>query len=304
MPERSSRIEGALYGALVADAFALGADLIYDIDEIKENFPVYDRFYDPISECHSGKKAGDFTHYGDQSLWLLESISLEKEFSLASFSSRWKEYMSAYKGYIDGASKIALENLDKGKLALESGSSSQEIGAVGRMAPLALLYYDQRKSFEDAAILQTNMTHNSPLIIETVRFFSSLLFCLFNGASPRECVKKMLNEIKDAKLHKWVKVALVSTEHESAEAINSFGQSGRVGSAFPAALHLILKYENDYMEAMKQNVYAGGDSAARGILVGMVLGAYRGIESIPAKLIDDLSSKERIYLYLQGVRNE
>jgi len=35
------------------------------------------------------------------------------------------------------------------------------------------------------------------------------------------------------------------------------------------------------MAASKANASVGGDTASRAIAIGMVLGAYRGIESIP-----------------------
>lgn len=302
--EKSSFLEGALYGAFVGDAFALGAHWVYDVAEIKAKFPLYEHFYDPISPLHQGKKAGDFTHYGDQCIWLLESISLEKEFSLASFSFRWKKYMTGYSGYIDAASAAALQNLYSGKSALESGSSSQELGGVGRIAPLALLYHERQKSFEDAAVLQTRMTHKAPLIVETARFFARLLFLVLQGNSPKDSLLTLLAEAKEAKIKKWIKLALSSEKHDSTEAIGSFGQSGSVGSAFVCILHLMVKYEENYAEAMKQNVAAGGDSALRGMLLGMILGAYNGLESIPKEYRNALSSKARIDAYLRGIYND
>ncbi|MBE0499171.1 MAG: ADP-ribosylglycohydrolase family protein [Campylobacterales bacterium] len=302
--EKTSFIEGALYGALVGDAFALGAHWVYDVAEIKAKFPLYEHFYDPVSALHQGKKAGDFTHYGDQCIWLLESISLEKEFSLASFSSRWKKYMAGYTGYIDAASVTALQNLSSGKSALESGSSAQDLGALGRIAPLVLLYHNQQKSFEDAAVLQTRMTHNGPLIVETARFFTRLLFLVLQGNSPKDSLSALLLEAKEAKIQKWIKLAFSSAKHDSTEAIGSFGQSGSVGSAFVSILHLIVKYEEDYAEAMKQNAAAGGDSALRGMLLGMILGAHNGLESIPKEYLNALNSKARIYAYLRGLFND
>ena len=298
-----SSVYGAIYGALVADAFALGAHWVYEIDEIKEKFPKLEGFYDPMTEYHGSKKAGDFTHYGDQCMWLLESVSLEKEFSLASFSQRWKAYMQDYEGYIDGASKTTLENLNSGKSALEAGSTSQDLSVVGRIPPLALIYCDQQKDFEDASVLQSRMTHNSQAVIETTRFFSQLLYLVLQGYTPKNSILAILEESDNEVLVKWIKTALASVEHDTIEAVKSCGQSCNVNGACPSALHLILKYENNYAEAMRQNVYAGGDSAARGMVTGMILGAYNGLSSIPQDWINALSSQNRIEEYL-GMASE
>ncbi|MDF1881712.1 ADP-ribosylglycohydrolase family protein [Sulfurimonas sp. MAG313] len=293
-----SSVYGAIYGALVGDAFSLGGHWVYEVAQIKEKFPTLEGFYDPMTQYHGPKKAGDFTHYGDQCMWLLESIALEKEFSLASFSTRWKEYMSDYQGYIDGASKACLENLKAGKSAMESGSSSQDLSVVGRIAPLALLFCDEQKSFEDSAVLQTKMTHNSVESINATRFFSQLLYLVFQGYTPKNSILAMLEESHDDKLKAWMKAALASTEHDSVESINACGQSCNVNGACPSSLHLILKYENNYEEAMRQNVYAGGDSAARGMVVGMILGAYNGLDKIPKPWREALSSKDRLEEYM------
>ncbi|HVN71040.1 MAG TPA: ADP-ribosylglycohydrolase family protein [Desulfomonilia bacterium] len=47
-------------------------------------------------------------------------------------------------------------------------------------------------------------------------------------------------------------------------------------------------------EALIQNVMAGGDSAARGMAVGMVLGAHLGVEAIPQEWIEGLKKREEI----------
>jgi len=296
-----SSVLGAVYGAFVADALSLGAHWVYDVNEIKETFPSYEGCYDPITEYHANKKAGDFTHYGDQTAWLLESIALDKEFSLASFSSRWKAYMSEYTGYIDSASKTTLENLIAGKSPFEAGSSSQELSVVGRIAPLALLYSDKQKEFEDAAVLQTRMTHNSRSAVESTRFFAQLLYLVFQGYTPKNSLLAMLNATDDPIVEDWIKIALASVDHDTTEAITSFGQSCSIKGGCPGALHLILKYENNFEEAMKQNIYAGGDSAARGMVAGMVLGAYNKLEGIPSRWVDSLNSKERISSYIEAV---
>jgi ADP-ribosylglycohydrolase len=297
-------VYGAIYGALIADAFALGAHWLYDTDEIKAKFPEYTKFYDPETQYHGQKKAGDLSHYGDQTMWLLESIALEKDFSLASFAQRWKHYMSEYKGYIDGASKTSLENMIAGKSPFDSGSSSQDLSVVGRIAPLALLYHDDQRSLEDSALMQAKMTHNSQSVKEAVLFFSHLLYLVLEGYSPTKAVEKILEQTQSLPMQNWVKTALASREHDTLEAIHACGQSCNVKGGCPGALHLILKYEDDYVQAIKQNVYAGGDSCARGMVAGMILGAYNGLESIPAAWRDTLNVKGHIASYLEIVREK
>jgi len=292
-------VYGAVYGALAADAFALGAHWLYDTDEIKEKFPVYTKFYDPATQYHGQKKAGDLSHYGDQTMWLLESITLGRDFSLASFSQRWKAYMSEYKGYIDGASQTSLESLKAGRSPFESGSSSQDLSVVGRIVPLVLLYHNDLKSLEDSALLQAKMTHNSQGVKDAVLFFSHLLYLVLEGYSPIKAVEKILNETHNLTIQNWIKTALASREHDTLEAIDACGQSCNVKGACPGALHLIVKYEDDYAEAMKQNVYAGGDSCARGMVAGMILGAYNGVDSIPVEWVSALNVKEHIVSYLE-----
>jgi hypothetical protein len=49
-----------------------------------------------------------------------------------------------------------------------------------------------------------------------------------------------------------------------------------VAAAFPATVHLIAKFEDRLEEGMIENVMAGGDSAGRGLLADLVLGAHGG----------------------------
>lgn len=66
-------------------------------------------------------------------------------------------------------------------------------------------------------------------------------------------------------------------------------------------VHLVSKYEDDLKEALIQSVMAGGDSAARGMLVGMVLGAHLGWESLPKEWVSELVKREDIETLLDQI---
>jgi ADP-ribosylglycohydrolase len=85
-------------------------------------------------------------------------------------------------------------------------------------------------------------------------------------------------------------MGLESVEQDSRQAILDLGQMCETPAAFPGVIHLIAKYENDLKAALVENVMAGGDSAARGLLVGLVLGAHLGMEAIPPEWLSDMKA--------------
>ena len=51
-----------------------------------------------------------------------------------------------------------------------------------------------------------------------------------------------------------------------------------------------------------ENVMAGGDSAARGLVVGMILGAHLGFEAIPSEWLSGLKRYQYIVDLLERIR--
>jgi len=100
--------------------------------------------------------------------------------------------------------------------------------------------------------------------------------------------------MKDSTIVDMVKSGLATQGQDTRKTIAGFGQMCSVGAALPATIHLIVSYENDLKAALVENVMAGGDSAARGMLVGMVLGAYGGMDAIPQEWVDGLTAGNRI----------
>ena len=64
--------------ALVADALSLGPHWVYDQEKLASAYPEGVKvFTDPLSAYHPNRKAGEFTHFGDQAV-LLEKIDREE----------------------------------------------------------------------------------------------------------------------------------------------------------------------------------------------------------------------------------
>ena len=59
-------------------------------------------------------------------------------------------------------------------------------------------------------------------------------------------------------------------------------------------IHLIAKYPTDLEAALVENTMAGGDSAARGMMAGMVLGAHLGEDAIPGRWRKAMTAHDEI----------
>jgi ADP-ribosylglycohydrolase len=139
------------------------------------------------------------------------------------------------------------------------------------------------------------MTHNNPDVIDGAEFFARVSWLILRGTSPIAALEEVSNKrFEKSPIWRWVRDGIESKAAESVSAIARFGQSCHVDDAFAGVVHLIAKYENSLEEALVQAVMAGGDSAGRGMAVGMVLGAHLGEQSLPGEWVSGLQRRREI----------
>jgi ADP-ribosylglycohydrolase len=282
--------------SFAADSLALGVHWIYDTESIVHLFGRVESFLKPGTHSyHSTKEKGEFTHYGDQAFVLLESLAAEKGFDLSVFSARWRALFDNYDGYMDYATRVTLSNYDSGSSYQDPGSPSDDLAGAARIAPLVYAYNQDIDRLVKSVRSQTRMTHDNPLTVNAAEFLGRVAWQVFQGARPTEAMQKIAEEhFGRSPLSGWVRKGLESKTKKTVSTITRFGQSCHTEEVFPGVVHLITKYEKDLREALIQSVMAGGDSAARGMIVGMVLGAHLGMESLPQHWIDGLKRKDKI----------
>lgn len=288
--------------SFAADALALGAHWIYETVEIDRLFGRPDQLTAPHEKSfHRNRHRGDFTHYGDQALLLLASLAENKTFDPAHFHDTWHAGMKMYDGYLDMATKTTIGNIADGWPPDFAGSRSTDLGGAARIAPLVYWHRDAPQTLFDAVKAQTAMTHNHPHVIESAAFFAQLaLESLKSTGSPSRIIQQMGgDDYAHPPFDKWIRAGLESISKDTREAVLEFGQMCEAEAAFPATIHLIAKYEDNPGEGLIQNVAAGGDSAARGLLAGMVLGAYAGADAVPQRWIDEMNAKNKIASFLE-----
>ena len=292
----NEKLKAMVLASFAADSLALGAHWIYNTRVIDKKFGRVDHFIKPERPTyHPSKDRGEFTHYGDQTLILLESIAACEGFNLSDFSERWQQLFDNYDGYVDRATKETLENLVSGKSPTASGSESDDLAGASRIASLVYFYRNDLQELIASARAQTAFTHNNSPVIKSAVFFATIAHQILKGTAPLAAIKQaQKDEFYPEPLREWIQMGLENADRDSRQVILDFGQMCEVPAAFPGVIHLIAKYENDLKAALVENVMAGGDSAGRGLLVGLVLGAHLGMAAIPPEWLNDMKAYQRI----------
>jgi ADP-ribosylglycohydrolase len=285
-----AKAAAGLMASLLGDSLALGAHWIYDTRQIDRQIGRVDRLRAPQPDSyHKTKQRGDQTHYGDQVLVLLDALAEEGGFTPAGFSVRWRNFFADYNGYFDHATKDTLAHLKEGRDLARAGSSSSDLAGAARIAPLVYGYRDDPKGLVETAREQTGLTHQNPLVVESAAFFAWVALRILGGETPREAIQGALADgYARPPLEGWVAAGLASRDKETRAVIGGFGQMCDVQAGFPGVIHLVAKYQDRLQEGLVENVMAGGDSAARGLLAGMLLGLHQGDTALPASWLADL----------------
>lgn len=288
--------QAMVLASLAADALAIGAHWIYDTDKIvREIGRVEHLLAPPSGSYHPGKGRGDFTHYGDQTMILLQSLAATGEFSLDDFAARWRQFAATTSAYLDRATKESLARFDQGATPANSGSPSTDLGGPARIAPLVCRYRDDLGTLLAAAGAQTAMTHAGPGVADSTAFIARTAYSVLHGVPPAEAVAAAVDAgVGEIDLDLRLRKAIDSGDRESLAVIKEFGQMCASNAALPGAVHFIVRYGMDLREALIENVMAGGDSAARGMVIGMILGAAGGMAAIPEDWLQNLTAAAEI----------
>lgn len=289
--------DGALWGSFVADALSMGPHWVYDIDKLREHYGSITGYTRPtVMDYHAGREPGDLTHLGDQALLLLESIQKRDGFDRDGWAADWRGYFESYEGYFDAATKQTLRHLQAGDAVDVAGSDSTELAGATRIAPVVYRYWDQPDQMMRAAREQTDVTHHTEIIVDCAGFIVHTIEAIKAGQRPVAALRTAAGAEEYGALpaSEWIENGIAAADTDSTDAIGEFGRACDVRFSFPSVAQLIARYEDDVKGALIANVEAGGDSAARGLMLGLILGTYHGTDAIPSEWISDLSAHDRI----------
>uniref|UniRef100_UPI004047406C ADP-ribosylglycohydrolase family protein n=1 Tax=Aliarcobacter sp. TaxID=2321116 RepID=UPI004047406C len=270
------KIKDLVLTSLVVDSYCLGTHWIYDEEQLKNKVINWDELNSPLAIWHKGKTAGDFTHYGDQTFWLYEFLENKNFFDEKEYKSFWFEKMKNYDGYIDGASRNTILNIENN--LTPSGSDSSDLSIVGRIAPLLKVSKDSNEFLENVQKF-VSITHNSSKALICSDFFARLLLLTLEKYDIEESINSLKNSY-DSHFQMMIEKGLSSKNSDTFTTIRNFGPACDIDGGFSGVIHLLTKYTN-LKDMIIENSKVGGDSSARAMIASIIFIAKEDLSQLP-----------------------
>ncbi|MNX83609.1 ADP-ribosylglycohydrolase [compost metagenome] len=152
----------------------------------------------------------------------------------------------------------------------------------------------------EAARAQTALTHRDVAVSDAAAFLVRATRAVLRG----ESVPEALASAAKASYYllpaaEQLEAARAAVSAGDTEAVQALGPACGVSGAFPSMLALALAHPNDLEAALVANATAGGDSAARGLGLGMILGAAEGAV-VPERWRSAWLARPRVEAFLRA----
>ena len=319
-----SRILGAYWGMWIGDALSMPAHYYRDKDTITRHYGLLNEYkapnethpgsrmtrqsYKPISQKadiiheakaaweHAGSHVHKSLHPGESTLNLkltkcvFECIREHGDFDIEDYIQRYLKLMLTPGAHgdtwVDESHRNFFNQYAQGRPLSGCGDEDNTLAGVCISLPLLLLGWRNPTQAAEQADDLTDVAHKGRKVANTSKFLAQVFSLIFKNND--------LNTIIHRKLAKGTHPCL-SYPFQQWEQLEDFDVIGHLvhpGDSLeenmPTLMYLALKYENNPAQALLVNAHAGGDNCHRGAILGAILGALNGVETLPAEWVFQL----------------
>jgi ADP-ribosylglycohydrolase len=314
----------ALYGLCIGDALAMPVHWYYNRQALNEDYGKVTDYLEPRNphpdsilwrsrytaidskgkilhdqgqywgrkgiHYHQFLKAGENTLNVKLCRLLIESINHLSTYDAGDFLERYIAFMTTpgtHKDtYIEECHRNFFANYARGLPPRRCGVNEKHIGGIVGIIPIVAFYARQPDRARRAALEHLALTHPGIKMEIAAKLIVDLLLKLFNGVALKSAILEEI-EIQSNPLlgHPFIKLL---DEPDDRVIGHRFSTACYVEDSIPAVVYLALKYDDDPETALITNTNLGGDNAARGSVLGAMLGAALGLEKFPDRWVRGL----------------
>jgi ADP-ribosylglycohydrolase len=285
------KFKGCLLGAAIGDA--LGMPNESTSPNLKKMKYGYRRPYK--NHPNEGLNPGQYTD-DTQVMILVATLIADGKYNDERYSVALRElYTQGKLRFPDGSVSAVCEH-PISKNIPQKGVKSTTSGCIPVAIPFGLVYPDMNEGCE-RAVRACNVTHTHPAAHAAVSTFVTLIYhTLHDSPDP---VEKALEkaQFEDEVLGGKIKKALAMEKEgmDTETALLKIGNDVSVFQTLPISIFLIKRYTNP-SDLLTVAANAGGNTDTIGLICGSYFGAAKGLDALPADLLEGLEDKQRIDL--------
>jgi len=272
--ELRERAAGCLLGLAVGDALGAPFEFYGKVTDLPQEFKSYNDL-----------PAGSFTDDTQMSIATAESILACGKLDPDDLAKRFAEMMPDIRG-IGKITYCVLRKIREGHswkhateaAHLELGGKSAGNGAIMRIAPIAIAYWNDIPALSRAAESAAGVIHHDKLSHDAAAAVAQLIALLLSGAT---FIEQALAAVEVMFLEKAPQVARALREGATARENELSPQTCFVLDSLTCVVWSLLEGK-DYMERVHAAIRIGGDTDTHGAITGAVSGASTGVNDIPA----------------------
>ncbi|NKC00652.1 MAG: hypothetical protein GKR90_19460 [Pseudomonadales bacterium] len=168
------------------------------------------------------------------------------------------------------------------------GAIDEQLPAISKLPPLIACHLTD-PNLDQICESAIRVTNNAPRAVDYGRVCAALLTATLRGETPSDALSAAIQVAPDP-IKERLQTALGATASVR-EVSKHFGLHCDLGVGVPSILYN-LKTVNNFTDAIRHNIYAGGDNCGRAILLGAVAGARYGIggdKGIPESWLEQVN---------------
>ena len=244
-------------------------------------------------------QAGQYTDDTQQTICLAETLlASDGHFNAELFFRKLTRAVERFHRGVGPSTKRVMGAIRNGALKAllrgEAASQSPTNGGAMRVAPVAMVYFWDPDRLMRIAQDATRATHAHPTSVA-----GACVQALLVAAAVREGSDLDFGQLRDdvSERIKDLDPELASLIHRSAVPLED-GMRCRVMDTVPAVARAFLANSDDFSTGVLAQVNSEGDTDTKAAMLGQLIGAQSGIESIPSKWLQGLEDGHRGRTYL------
>lgn len=288
------KFKGCLLGAAIGDA--LGMPNESTAPSLNKKKYGYRKPY--RGHPNDSLNPGQFTD-DTQMMILVGTLLADGKYNEERYATGLRElYNRGALRFPDGSVSAACEHQEKENVP-QKGVKSTTSGCLPVSIPFALSYPDMNEACE-RAVRACNVTHTHPAAHAAVSTYVTLLYHALHE-SPRPIERALEKaQVEDDLLGGKLRNALILEKEgmDTETALLKIGNDVSVFQTLPIAFFLMSRYQHP-PDLLTVAANTGGNTDTICLLCGGFIGASKGIEALPADLLEGLEDRQRIELLAQ-----